>query len=84
MESSDESFDESWENYFFEMILEDFTTKIYLKKSDLKIVMTGKLCSKCKCIKAMEHFQTGEGEYNKTCDVCRKSRQRHYEKTEMK
>ena len=62
------------------MILDSFATKRYLKKSDLKIVMTEKQCSKCKCLKAMEHFQTGEGEYFKTCDVCRKSRQRHYDK----
>ena len=62
------------------MVLDDFATKRYLKTSGFKIVMTGKQCSKCKSIKAMEHFEKGEGEYFKTCDICRKSRQRHYDK----
>ena len=64
--------------------LHDFDTNIYLKKSYLKIVMTGKHCSKCKSIKAMEHFEKGEGEYYKTCDVCRRSRQRQYDEKKMK
>ena len=67
-------------NMFFEMILDNFAAKMYLKKCDLKTVMTEKQCSTCKCIKAMEHFEKGEGEYIKTCDVCRESRQRHDEK----
>ena len=38
-------------------------------------------CSKCKCNKAVEHFQDKDNDkILKTCQICRNARKRHYEK----
>ena len=42
--------------------------------------MTVKQCSKCKCNKDLLHFQDDEGGEFKTCQNCRDTRKRYYDK----
>ena len=42
--------------------------------------MTAKQCSKCKCKKDFIHFQDDEGGEFKTCQNCRDTRKRYYDK----